>query len=76
MNTRTREINTELKALSDWKDQLKYAVLQSNRMIYEELSGMETSITDVITCAEILYLSNPKRSIRFTKAIKNMNIYN
>ena len=75
MKTRTIEINRELRALNDWHDKFKYAVLQSNRMIYEELTGLDTSLSDIITCAELMYFSNPSKAIRFTKAIKNLNIY-
>lgn len=73
--TRKNEINQESKVLDNWQDKLKYIVIQSNRVIYEELTGIKTTISDLITCSELAYLTGHADKKKFRSAIKSLSMY-
>lgn len=49
------QLNTELKTVGDWKEQLDYTIFRNNQERYKKLTGLALSGHEVITEAELEY---------------------
>lgn len=49
------QLNTELKSVGDWKEQLDYTIFRNNQERYKKLTGLALSGHEVITEAELEY---------------------
>jgi len=68
-----REVNIDVRSLDTWQDKLKYVVVQRNRIIFEQLSGMALSDSDQVTCSEVDYFYKPTSKMAFKAAIKSIH---
>ena len=57
--TKIKTINSHISQFDTWNQKFSQAVLQSNKLAYEEISGLKLSTAEVVSCAELAYTVNP-----------------